>query len=107
MTQWMLIAQAANQPSAGWSFLLQMALIGLVFYFIAIRPSLKKQKELQEQIETLQKGDKVITTGGIYGEVAKTEGDTVLLKLAENVKVKVAKRAIGGLAGTPKENGGK
>lgn len=107
MNAWMLIAQAANQPSAGWSFLIQMALIGLVFYFIAIRPSLRKQRELQEQIDKLQKGDKVITTGGFYGEVVKAEGDTVLLKLADNVKVTVAKRAIGGLAGTPKENGGK
>ena len=74
-----------------------IAAIGLVFYFIVIAPANKQRKKTQEMISSLQKGDNVITTGGIYGTVQGVEPDAVYLKIADNVKVKVARSAISGV----------
>ena len=80
--------------------LLQLApllLIFVLFYVLMIVPMRKRQKALQQMIENLKKGDRVITSGGLYGEVAAIVGAAVVLKIADNVKVKVAKSAITGL----------
>jgi preprotein translocase subunit YajC len=71
--------------------------IGLVFYFLVIAPSNKQRKKTQEMLSSLKKGDKVTTTGGIYGTIQGVEPDAVYLKIAENVKVKVARSAISGV----------
>jgi preprotein translocase subunit YajC len=71
--------------------------IGLVFYFLVIAPANKQRKKTQEMINSLKKGDRVITTGGIYGTVQGVEADAVYLKIAENVKVKVARSAVSGV----------
>jgi preprotein translocase subunit YajC len=73
--------------------------IGLVFYFLVIAPANKQRKKTQEMISSLKKGDRVITTGGIYGTVQGVEPDAVYLKIAENVKVKVARSAVSGITG--------
>lgn len=75
--------------------------IGLVFYFLVIAPANKQRKKTQEMLGALKKGDRVITTGGIYGTVQGVEPDAVYLKIAENVKVKVTRSAISGLSGEP------
>lgn len=72
--------------------------IGLVFYFLVIAPANKQRKQTQAMLSSLKKGDRVITTGGIYGTVQGVEPDAVYLKIAENVKVKVTRSAISGLA---------
>jgi preprotein translocase subunit YajC len=71
--------------------------IGLVFYFLVIAPANKQRKKQAEMISTLKKGDRVLTTGGIYGTIQGVEPDAVYLKIAENVKVKVARTAISGV----------
>jgi len=71
--------------------------IGLVFYFLVIAPANKQRKKTQEMISSLKKGDRVMTTGGIYGTIQGVEADVVYLKIAENVKVKVARSAISGV----------
>ncbi|MDP9193294.1 MAG: preprotein translocase subunit YajC [Acidobacteriota bacterium] len=71
--------------------------IGLVFYFLVIAPANKQRKKTQEMISSLKKGDRVITTGGIYGTVQGVEADAVYLRIAENVKVKVARSAVSGV----------
>ena len=80
--------------------MLQLApllLIFVLFYVLMIAPMRKRQKAVQQMIENLKKGDRVITNGGLFGEVAAIAGTTVVLKIADNVKVKVAKSAITGL----------
>jgi preprotein translocase subunit YajC len=72
-----------------------------IFYFLLIAPMRKRQKALQAMIAALKKGDKVVTNGGLYGEVAAVQEDLVILKLADNIKVRVAKSAISGLEGSP------
>jgi len=74
-----------------------MFLIFALFYVLMIVPSRKRQKALQQLLDNLKKGDRVFTSGGLYGEVAAVTGAMVVLKVADNVKVRVAKSAITGL----------
>ncbi len=103
MNPMLLLAQAPAEPSLLNSFLVPMVLIFGVFYFLIIRPQQKKQKALENLVGQLKKGDKVVTTGGFYGEVVSTQDHTVILKLADTVKVRIAKRAITGLEGSPED----
>ncbi|MEM8996013.1 MAG: preprotein translocase subunit YajC [Acidobacteriota bacterium] len=89
-------ALATSQPSPLVQFV-PMILIFLVFYVIWFLPLKKKQKALDEVLANLTKGDKVVTNGGLYGKVIKAEGEIVVLELADNVRVRVTRRAIGGL----------
>jgi len=77
-----------------------------IFYFLLIAPMRKRQKAAQAMIAALKRGDKVVTNGGLYGEVAAVQEDLVILKLADNIKVRVAKSAVSGLEGSA-EPGGK
>lgn len=87
--------------SAGTAALIAQVLpilaIGLVFYFIVIAPANKQRRKTQEMLGSLKKGDRVLTTGGIYGTIQGVEADVVYLKIAENVKVKVARSAVSGV----------
>ncbi|MCU4166599.1 preprotein translocase subunit YajC [Carboxylicivirga caseinilyticus] len=85
------------QAAEGGNPLLNFApfiLIIVVFYFFMIRPQMKRQKELRKYREALKKGDKVITTGGIYGKVSEVKDTYVVVEIADNVKVKMDKSAI-------------
>lgn len=73
---------------------LPLILIIVVFYFFMIRPQMKRQKELKNFRESLGKGDKVITTGGIYGRIVEIDGNTVLVEVDTNVKIRVDKAAL-------------
>ena len=108
MNFWWIIAQgqgAQNQGASMLLFLGQMSLIFAIFYFIWWRPLRNKQKSLDQLLSNLKKGDRVVTSGGFYGEVAKAEGDIILLKLADNLKVRVARRAIAGFEGSSEVKG--
>jgi len=73
---------------------LPMILIIVVFYFFMIRPQMKRQKELRKFRDSLAKGDKVVTTGGIYGKVAEIKENYILLQVDDNVKLRVDKSAV-------------
>ncbi len=81
------------------SSLLPFILIIAVFYFLILRPQQKRQKERAKLLEGVKKGDKIITSGGIHGTVEGVEDDSVLVKIADNVKVKMDKGAIGTIVG--------
>lgn len=86
-----------GQPTEGQNPLtsfLPLILIVVVFYFFMIRPQMKRQKDLRKYRESLQKGDKVITTGGIYGKVNAIKDDHILVEVDDNVKLKIDKSAI-------------
>jgi len=74
--------------------LLPLFLIIIVFYFFMIRPQMKRQKELKNYRNTLQKNDKIITTGGIYGKITDIKDMTVTVEISDNVRIKVDKNAI-------------
>ena len=84
---------AAAQGSQ-WSFWIMMILIFVVFYFFMIRPQTKKQKELQAQRDAMKKGDKVVTAGGIYGEIKEVQENAFIITIAKEVTIKVAKESV-------------
>jgi preprotein translocase subunit YajC len=99
-----LAAQGPGQPG-GIALFLPLILIMVIFYFLMILPAQRKQKKVTEMLQALKTGDKVITNGGIYGTIVGLEADAVQLRIAEQVKMKVARSAIAGLqAEPPKEN---
>lgn len=88
--------EAAKPASGGWEMFILPVMILLIFYFLLIRPSQKKEKLRKKMIDEIQKGDKVLTTGGIYGTVVnlKPEEGIVVLKIGDNTKVEFAKSAV-------------
>jgi len=74
--------------------LLPLILIILVFYLFMIRPQMKRQKDLKNYRESLSKGDKVVTTGGIYGKISDIKDQIILVEIADNVRIKIDKSAI-------------
>lgn len=96
-----LVAQAAQPETSLWVSMLPMVAIFAIFYFLLVWPVRKRQKALQKLVEELKRGDRVVTNGGIYGEVAAIEGGVIHLKVADNLKIRVAKSAISGLEGEP------
>ena len=92
-----LQAQAAGQAAAGggqMGFGLMILLLFAVMYFFMIRPQRKQQKELETFRAGLKKGDKVVTTGGIYGTVDEVTDRTVLIKVDGDVKLRMDKNSI-------------
>jgi len=87
-------APGAGAGGPGMQSLIFLLLIIVVFYFFMIRPQVKKQKEATNFRNSLKKGDKVATTGGIYGKVTDVKDKTVTLEIADNVLVKVDKAAV-------------
>jgi preprotein translocase subunit YajC len=77
------------------STLIMFGAIFAIFYFMIIRPQQKKAKEREKLLNALQKGDKVVTSGGIHGTIAGIDEKTVLLDVGNNMKMKVERSAIG------------
>ncbi len=90
-----ILQQQAAQPAGGnWSFLVMMLLIFVVMWFFMIRPQQKKQKELEQFRNSLQKGDKIVTIGGIYGVVSEVKEKYIIVDVDNNVKLRVDRSAI-------------
>lgn len=106
-TVWLPVALQASSGQSPLYSLAPMVLIFAIFYLVLLWPMRKQRKALQLMIENLQKGDRIVTTGGLYGEVAAVDGPTVLLKIADNVKVRIAKSAIAGLETDDRAKGDK
>jgi len=77
-----------------FSFIIMMAVIFAIFYFLMIRPQQKKQKELKAMLDDLAHGDAVMTSGGIHGKVTGLTDAVVTLEIADKVRIKVARSAI-------------
>jgi len=101
-----LLAAQAAAPSALVQFV-PLILIFAIFYFLLLAPMRKRQKQHQALLEALKRGDRVVTNGGLMGEVAAVEESVVHLKLADNVRVRVVKSSIAGMQGDPAAEGNK
>ncbi len=89
----LLNAAAAEAPSPIAQFA-PLLFIGVIFYFLLIRPQQKQRKAQQALIAALKTGDKVVTSSGIYGLISNVKETTVTLKIADNVKIEIDKAAI-------------
>ena len=98
----MFLQQPAQQPSGIVSFLPLVFILG-IFYLIVFLPARRRQKKLQEMIDNLKAGDKVVTSGGIYGTIAGFKEDRIQLRIAENVKVELSRNAVTALQGPESE----
>ena len=94
LSMFLLQAAQPQQQGGGYSGLIMIALIFVVFWLFFIRPQNKKQKEEQKFREALQKGDDVVTIGGIHGKVVEVKATTVMMSIDNNVKIEVEKSAI-------------
>jgi preprotein translocase subunit YajC len=98
-----LALQSTSQPSSLTLFLPLIAIM-VIFYFLMILPAQKRQKKVAEMLRNLKNGDKVVTNGGIYGTIVGLESDSVQLRIAEQVKIKISRSAISGLQPDSKES---
>ena len=97
----MLLQQTPAGNSS--SLILMWGLIIGIFYFLVIRPARNKQKKLQNMIDGLKVGDKVVTNGGIFGTVVAKRGEKLQLRIAENVKVDISRNAIASMQAPEEE----
>jgi preprotein translocase subunit YajC len=89
------MAQPSSDGGPGlMSNIILFGSIILIFYFMIIRPQQKRAKERQKLLESVKKGDKIITASGMYGTIAGLDEKTVLLQIADNVKVKLDRGSI-------------
>ena len=103
MLEFLAAAASAEAPPAWIQWLPIIGMI-LIFWFLIIRPQMKRQKEHQQKIAGLKKGDQVITAGGLVGKVAKVDDTYAEIDLAQGVRVKAVKSTIGDIippGGTP------
>src|SRR5437667_9066057 len=92
---------SAPEGGSPWLQLVPFVLVLAIFYFIILLPMKRKQQKVQDFLSSLKVGDRVITTGGIYGQVTRLGDESVQLQIADKIRIEVAKSAIGGLQGQP------
>ena len=90
---------APPQGGSAWLQFVPFALVLGIFYFIILLPMKRKQQKIQAFLDSLKVGDRIITTGGIYGQVTKLGEQSVQLQIADKVRIEIAKAAIGGYQG--------
>ncbi len=96
MTAHVLLFMGQPGDNAGqvpYTMLMFAVVIG-IFYFMILRPQQKRQKDRQKLLDALKKGDKVVTAGGMYGTIAGIDEKTVLVQVADNVKMKFERSSI-------------
>jgi preprotein translocase subunit YajC len=88
-------SSGASQPGSIFNTLVPLACIGVIMYFLMIRPQSQRQKDQEALIKSIKTGDKVVTSSGIHGMIANVKETTVILKIADNVKIEMDKSSIG------------
>ena len=89
-----ILWQASGAAGILGNPLIMMVVVMGIFYVMLILPQQRQRKKVQEMLSALKSGDKVITNGGIYGTINGIDGDTVILKVADQVKIRIARSAI-------------
>ncbi|WP_320007907.1 preprotein translocase subunit YajC [Maridesulfovibrio sp.] len=95
--------QAQGGPMGALGSFLPLILMFAIFYFLLIRPQQKKAKEHKAMLDAIQRGDRVLTAGGIYGRVTAVDGDELTVELAEGLQVKVERSFVSNLANPAKK----
>jgi preprotein translocase subunit YajC len=94
MKSLIFLLEDGSSGGSGTTMLLMMAAIFAVMYFLMIRPQQKKQKQIAQMRNSLQKGDKIITAGGIYGIIVDMKENYVLIEIDKDVKIRVDRSTI-------------
>ena len=95
-----VVAMAApNDNSSPWAVFLPMVLMLAIVYFVLLLPMKRRQKKVQQFLEALKVGDRVVTSGGMYGTIVRIADRSVKLQVADKVNIEISKAAISGLQG--------
>ena len=95
-------APAAGQGPAALNMLVPMICIIAIFYFLAIRPQSQRQKQLDALVKAVKTGDKIVTSSGIHGLVSNVKDTTLIVKIADNVKIELEKSSVATVLKTDK-----
>ncbi len=90
-----------SDGGGGWVQFVPFVLVIGIFYLVILMPMQRKQKKVQEFQQSLKVGDRVVTTGGIFGEITKVSDESVQLQIADKVRINISRAAIGGHQGQP------
>jgi preprotein translocase subunit YajC len=90
---------ATPEGASPWIQFVPFALVLAIFYFIILLPMKRKQQKVQQFLDTLKVSDRIVTTGGIYGQITRLGEQTIQVQIADKVRIEVAKSAIGGYQG--------
>lgn len=85
---------ATGQGAGGFTSLIPIILMFVIFYFLLIRPQQKKSKEQREMISQLKKGDRIVTSGGLHGRITATGEQTMTVEIADKVRVKITRGSV-------------
>ena len=96
-TVWLMAPAGGEGGGGGLMGLLPFVIIIVIFYLLLIRPQAKRQRETQKMLQSVQKGDKIVTSGGIHGDIVgvKDNKNTLIVKIAENLKVQLDRSSVG------------
>ena len=97
-----LLAQASQQGSL--PFVVMMGGLFVLMYLLLIMPAQRRQKKVSQMLSALKNGDKIVTTGGIYGTIVGLEDDAIQLRISDQVKIKLARNAVAGIQPEKKES---
>ena len=103
MLEWAYAQTSGAAPSGGGgifgqiNMLIPFIAMFAIFYFLLIRPQQKKQRDLRQMLQNLKRGDRVVTSGGIYGTIVKIRNDIIHLEIADQVRIRVNKNSIADL----------
>ena len=92
---------APPQGGSPWLQFVPFILVLAIFYFIILLPMRRKQQKIQKFLDSLKVGDRIITTGGIYGQITRLGEQSIQLQIADKLRIEVARAAIGGYQGQP------
>ena len=94
-----LVIAMADPQASGLIQFLPFAMILAIFYFLILMPMQRRQKKVQEFQAALKVGDKIITTGGIYGQITRVNDKSIQLQVADKVRIEIARASVGGFQG--------
>jgi preprotein translocase subunit YajC len=94
-----MIAMSGGLDQGNFGLLAVYGVIGIIFYVLLYMPMQRRQKKVQEFQESLKVGDKIITTGGIYGQITRVNDKSVQLQVADKVRIEIARASVGGYQG--------
>lgn len=89
-----ILLQAQAQQGSGWTSIIMMAAVVLIFWLFMIRPQQKRQKEVQRRREALSTGDRIVTSGGLYGTIRDIKETEFVVEIAEGVRVRVDRGSV-------------
>ena len=89
-----ILLQAQAQQGSGWTSIIMMAAVVLIFWLFMIRPQQKRQKEVQRKREALSTGDRIVTSGGLYGTIRDIKETGFVVEIAEGVRVRVDRGSV-------------